>query len=130
MLKQLNNSELSQILKVCPMGLALSDNKQNIIWINDTFDTYLGISADEIQGQSINDLPEILKTLFQFSPNDKLEQIHKHMDLPHHQQTMLLIFLHLILHILPNAKKQTKKLIYASIKKLVFIKKRKQNKLF
>lgn len=64
MLKQLNNSELSQILKACPTGLALSDDKQNIIWVNNTFQSYLGISADEINGYSINKLPEILKSLF------------------------------------------------------------------
>ena len=64
MLKQLNNSDLSQILKACPMGLALSDDKRNITWVNDTFQNYLGISADEINGQNINELPENLKPLF------------------------------------------------------------------
>ncbi len=46
------------------MGLALSDDKQNITWVNDTFQGYLGISADEINGQSINELPETLKPIF------------------------------------------------------------------
>lgn len=64
MLKQLDNSELSQILKACPMGLALSDDKQNITWVNDTFQDYLGISSDEISGNNINELPDILKPLF------------------------------------------------------------------
>jgi len=64
MLKQLNNTELSQILKGCPMGLALSDANQNITWVNETFQNYLGISADEISGQSINELPEPLIPLF------------------------------------------------------------------
>lgn len=46
------------------MGLAISDNKQNITWVNETFQNYLGISADEISGQNINELPEILQPLF------------------------------------------------------------------
>ena len=64
MLKQISNSDLSKILKACPMGLAISDNKQTITWVNKTFQDYLGISADEISGQSINELPEILQPLF------------------------------------------------------------------
>ncbi len=64
MLKQISNAELSQILEACPMGLVLSDSKQNISWANDSFEEYLGISAKEITGQSINDLPEILQPLF------------------------------------------------------------------
>ncbi len=67
MLKELNNSELSQILKTCPMGLALSDANQNITWVNETFQNYLGISADEISGHSINELPELLAPLFTLS---------------------------------------------------------------
>lgn len=46
------------------MGLALSDKKQNITWVNDAFQSYLGISADDICGSNINELPEILKPLF------------------------------------------------------------------
>lgn len=46
------------------MGLAISDNKQTITWVNKTFQDYLGISADEINGSSINELPEILQSLF------------------------------------------------------------------
>lgn len=64
MLKQLNSSDFSQILKACPMGIALSDNQQNITWVNDTFESYLGISLAEISGQNINDLPDVLKPLF------------------------------------------------------------------
>lgn len=64
MLKKLDSSELSQILVDCPMGLALSDSKQNITWVNETFQKYLGISADEINGHSINELPESLQSLF------------------------------------------------------------------
>jgi len=64
MLEQLSNSDLSQILKVCPMGLAISDNKQNITWVNETFQKCLGISADEIIGNNINELPEVLQPLF------------------------------------------------------------------
>ena len=64
MLKQINNSELSQILEACPMGLALSGSNNIIIWVNDTFQEYLGISAKEINGHSVNELPEILQPLF------------------------------------------------------------------
>jgi len=64
MLKQLSGSEFSQILKACPMGIALSDNQQNISWVNDTFESYLGISAAEISGQNIDGLPDVLKPLF------------------------------------------------------------------
>jgi diguanylate cyclase (GGDEF)-like protein len=64
MFNQLNNSELSQILKASPMGLALSDAKQNITWVNETLENYLGISAEEINNQSINELPGSLKMLF------------------------------------------------------------------
>ena len=64
MLKQISNNELSQILEACPMGLALSDESQNITWVNDTFEEYLGISASEINGHGINELPEILQPLF------------------------------------------------------------------
>ncbi len=64
MLEQLSNSDLSQILKVCPMGLAISDDKQNITWVNEIFQKYLGISADEIIGNNINELPEVLQPLF------------------------------------------------------------------
>ena len=46
------------------MGLALSDEQQQIIWVNETFENYLGISADEISGHKIDDLPEILQPLF------------------------------------------------------------------
>lgn len=64
MLNELDNTDLSKILKACPMGLALSDDKQKITWVNDTFENHLGISAKEISGQNINDLPEILIPLF------------------------------------------------------------------
>lgn len=46
------------------MGLAISDGNRNITWVNDTFQKYLGISADEISGQNIDELPEILQALF------------------------------------------------------------------
>lgn len=64
MLKQLDITDLSQILTACPMGLALSDDKKKITWVNDTFQNHLGISADEISGQNISELPEVLKPLF------------------------------------------------------------------
>ena len=64
MLKQLNNEDLAQILTSCPMGLAISDNKKNITWVNDSFQDYLGISVDEIAGSGISELPEILQALF------------------------------------------------------------------
>lgn len=67
MLKQLSNSDLSQILKACPMGLAISDDKRNITWVNDFFQEYLGISADEISNHNIDELPEILQPLFNSS---------------------------------------------------------------
>ena len=46
------------------MGLAISDSKNNITWVNETFQNYLGISADEISGHSIKELPEVLQPLF------------------------------------------------------------------
>ncbi len=64
MLKQLNNPDLSQILKSCPIGMALSDEKNTITWVNETFEKYLGISANEINGQNIQDLPDVLNPLF------------------------------------------------------------------
>ncbi|HFD33156.1 MAG TPA: diguanylate cyclase [Gammaproteobacteria bacterium] len=64
MLKQLSHSDLTQILQSCPMGIALSDSEQKIIWVNKTFEEYLGISASEISGMSIDDLPDVLKPLF------------------------------------------------------------------
>ena len=64
MLEQLSSSDLSQILKVCPMGLAISDDKQKITWVNDTFQKSFGIAASEIIGNNINELPEILQPLF------------------------------------------------------------------
>lgn len=60
----MNNADLGQILKTCPMGLALSDDKQQITWVNETFENYLGISAEEISGHKIHDLPEVLQPLF------------------------------------------------------------------
>lgn len=64
MLKELNNADLSNILEACPLALALSDEKQTITWVNNTFEAHLGISADEINGLAIKELPEILKPLF------------------------------------------------------------------
>jgi len=64
MLKQISNAELSQILEECPMGLALSDSNRNISWVNDTFEKYLGITAREINGNSIDELPTVLQPLF------------------------------------------------------------------
>ena len=64
MLKQLKNEDFISILKTCPMGLAISDKAKNITWVNDTFQDYLGISADEICGQNIDSLPEVLQPLF------------------------------------------------------------------
>ena len=64
MLNEISNTELSQVLEGCPMGLALSGSNQIIVWVNDTFETYLGISAKEINGHSINELPEVLQPLF------------------------------------------------------------------
>lgn len=64
MLKHFDNTDLSQILKACPMGMAISDNDKNITWVNQSFQNYLGISSDEINGHSIDELPEILKPLF------------------------------------------------------------------
>ena len=62
--KEIMNSELGQILKTCPMGLALSNEQKQITWVNETFENYLGISADEINGQKIDELPEVLQPLF------------------------------------------------------------------
>lgn len=64
MLKQIENTALSQMLQACPMGIALSDDKKDIIWVNDTFQKYLGISTDEICSQNINELPDILQPIF------------------------------------------------------------------
>lgn len=64
MLKKLDNTELSQIVKSCPMGVAVSDEKMNILWVNDSFQSHLGITAEEIYGININKLPESLKPLF------------------------------------------------------------------
>lgn len=64
MLKQFSNSDLSHILKACPIGLAISNSKQNITWVNETFQNYLGISAEEISGHSISELPDVLQPLF------------------------------------------------------------------
>lgn len=64
MLKEMKNSELGQILKTCPMGLALSNEQQQITWVNETFENYLGISASEINGHKIDELPEVLQALF------------------------------------------------------------------
>lgn len=67
MLKKLEKDDLRHILKTCPTGIALSDEKKNITWVNDTFENYLGINADEIMGLNINELPESLKPLFHSS---------------------------------------------------------------
>ena len=64
MLKQLDTSDLTALLNACPMALALSDSKQNITWVNETFEQYLGITADEIQSTNIDELPPGLKQLF------------------------------------------------------------------
>ena len=64
MLKEMKNSELGKILKACPMGVALSNEQKQITWVNETFEKYLGISADEINGQKIEELPKILQPLF------------------------------------------------------------------
>ena len=64
MLKQLSTTDLSQILQACPVGLAISDSQNNITWVNETFQNYLGISAEEISGQNINELPNVLQPLF------------------------------------------------------------------
>ena len=64
MLKQISTAELSEILEACPTGLAISDKKQNISWVNNTFENYLGTSAEEISVNSISELPEILQPLF------------------------------------------------------------------
>jgi len=64
MLKELNSDNLNQILKTCPVGIVLSDEEKNINWVNSTFEKYLGITADEICGQSISNLPDILQPLF------------------------------------------------------------------
>ncbi len=64
MLKQLSHSDLTQIIQSCPMGIALSDNAKNIIWVNSTFEDYLGIAVDEITGMNIDALPDVLQPLF------------------------------------------------------------------
>lgn len=64
MLKELNNSDLSEIVKSSPLGIAISDDEQNITWVNDAFQDYLGITAEEISGMNINALPKILVPLF------------------------------------------------------------------
>lgn len=64
MLKTIDNSELSQILEFCPMGMALSNDENKIIWVNDTFEKYLDISSSDIDGHSINELPDVLQPLF------------------------------------------------------------------
>ena len=65
MLSHLENSDVSQLLKSCPLGLALSDEQHKISWVNSTFENFLGISSEEIQNTDINDLPADLKQLFQ-----------------------------------------------------------------
>lgn len=64
MIRQLSTTDLGHILKACPMGLAISNSEQSITWVNETFQNYLGISADEISGHSISELPKILQPLF------------------------------------------------------------------
>lgn len=65
MLKNLENNDLRHILKTCPVGVALSDEKNNIAWVNDTFQHYLGITSEEINGLCIDELPGTLKSLFE-----------------------------------------------------------------
>lgn len=64
MLKDLNTSDLDALLQACPMGLAMSDSKNIITWVNHSFEEYLGVTADEIQGVDFNTLPAGLKQLF------------------------------------------------------------------
>jgi diguanylate cyclase (GGDEF)-like protein len=64
MLKQLDTSDLTALLNACPIAMALSDSNQNITWVNDNFEKFLGISASEIQATTIDDLPTGLKQLF------------------------------------------------------------------
>ena len=64
MLKQLDNKDLCNILKHSPVGIALSDTSRNITWVNDTFQSHLGINATEISGHSIYELPKSLIPLF------------------------------------------------------------------
>jgi len=64
MLKQISNADLSQVLEGCPMGLALSGSNNIILWVNDSFEEYLGISSKEINGHSVSELPEVLQPLF------------------------------------------------------------------
>ena len=59
---------------------------------------------------------EIPKILYQFFQNGMLEQKHKHKVLLLHQQKVLSIFRHPILHILPNAKRNKKKKLKRSNK--------------
>ncbi len=68
MLPQLDTDELQQILHAAPQGLAVSDSQQIILWVNPTFEQYLGIKAEEICGHNINELPPVLQPLF--SSND------------------------------------------------------------
>lgn len=65
MLIKLENKDLNKILTTCPVGIALSDKDKNISWVNDAFQNYLGINADEIKGLNISDLPLALQSLFQ-----------------------------------------------------------------
>lgn len=67
MLKTIDNTELSEILESCPMGMALSNNENQIIWVNEAFEKYLGISASDIDGHGIKDLPDVLQPLFSSS---------------------------------------------------------------
>lgn len=64
MLNELKNTELGQMLEACPVGLALSNEHKQITWVNETFENYLGISASEISGLKIDELPEVLQPLF------------------------------------------------------------------
>lgn len=67
MLEKLENVDLSHILKSCPVGIALTDEKRNITWVNDAFENYLGITAEEINNLNLDELPENLKALFDSS---------------------------------------------------------------
>ena len=53
---QMNATQTTQVLQLCPIGVLVTDSEKRITWANNTFEGYLGKTVKELLNKQVEDL--------------------------------------------------------------------------
>lgn len=59
-----DNSQITQLLQQCPLGLIIVNSQGEVSWLNQTLTDWLGTHAAALENASLDNLPENLQSLF------------------------------------------------------------------